>query len=232
MTQKNLFSSNGKTSNDRFLLSLEYCGNCHGTCDGCPLTKEQLMNSNSFFNLKDEFERINLILNDVSHTRNVAIEFGRGNHLTLIEEPWDNLKWFIEEMERSNVFNHLNIEISTSLIGNFNYQLDKAKELVDLVKENESIDVKFVIVANTNIENIPYWNKITSFLKIMEEYRNTDEYGEIIDQNQDFCGDILLLNFFPKKIPDIHFLYRQIYNIKSPINLAWWLNDDKNLTIN
>lgn len=189
------------------------------------------MNGKAFFNLKENFEKIHSELNSIPYSSNVAIEFGRGNHLTLVEESWDNLKWFIKKIASAHIFNHVNIEISTSLIGNFNYQVDKAKSLVDIVRNEYDIDVKFVVVANTTIDSIPYWNKIKSFLKIMEEYRNTDEFGNPIEDTTDNCGDILLLNLFPKQIPDIHFLYRQINGIKSPINLSWWLNDVSASTI-
>jgi len=230
-----------RLSNDRRLFAIEYCGNCHGTCDGCALSSSQLNSSTPFTNVFDAESSISPYLRylDEKGVGNVAVEFGRGNHLTLESKYIDDIISFAENMFYGYGFKHINIEVSTSLIGNFNNQVDVAKKLIDAEQAFDGrVNFKFVIVSNTSIANNNYWNKIKSFMKITATHREE----HIIDyakknrlppppKDIDGCGDILILNVSPKQLPDIHLIYRHISGIKSPINLSWWFNDGMAATI-
>jgi len=227
-----------RLSNDRSLFAVEYCGNCHGTCHGCALSDSQLSSKEPFNNIDDIDVNIAPYLRylDENRVKNIAIEFGRGNHLTLDSKYIDDIINFAENLFYSYSFEHINIEVSTSLIGNFNNQVDVAKRLIDEEQRFDGkINFKFVVVANTSIDNGNYWNKIRSFLKITESHREFHIIEEAkkmgVDVSSmdtpeiDGCGDIIILNISPIKVPDIHLIYRHITRLKSPVNLSWWFND-------
>jgi len=230
-----------RLSNDRRLLAIEYCGNCHGTCDGCALSSEQLNSSVPFIDIFDVESSISPYLRylDDNGVENIAVEFGRGNHLTLESKYIDDIIHFAENIFYGYGFKHVNIEVSTSLIGNFNNQVDVAKKIIDAEQMFDGrVNFKFVIVSNTSISNNSYWNKIKSFMKIAATHREEHiiDYAKKnrlppLPKNIDGCGDILILNISPKKLPDIHLIYRHISGIKSPINLSWWFNDGMAATI-
>lgn len=190
--------------NNPLIINAEIFFQCAGNCSGCFLTQEERLSSNFYLNsVKNQI--VESILNNPNKSHYI-VGFGRGNILNM---PLNLLNEFIDFMLSINkLIKNVTFEISTSLIGKIDVQIERAKHVLDKVKNSY-----FNVVINSEITSINFWNNWQKFYKEMENVR-------IKNGLTDNLGDILVLNVNPKNLPDISLLSRFLHNIKSPINIS------------
>lgn len=147
-----------------------------------------------------------------THAKILAVGIGRANVLSLPEESITEIVEILQYAK--NTFDHDKIisEVSTSLIGKLDHQIDRAKA-ISLATAKIGVEAKFVVVGNTALVSEKYWNNLHRFLRSMEEFRG----GSEIDEN----GDILQLALSSESLPDPQKLAGRVKDYRFPINIAW-----------
>jgi hypothetical protein len=148
----------------------------------------------------------------------LAVGVGRANVLAL---PHSSIAEIVEILQvAKQEFNHGSIiaEISTSLIGKIEPQIDRAKELANALNKI-GVDARFVVVGNTALVSEKYWANLDQFLGAMGEFRG----GREIDDN----GDILQLALSIESLPNPDKITSRMTGYRFPINLAWAPGHDR-----
>lgn len=194
---------------EKLIINTEFFLQCNGSCSGCFLTEEERLSENT------HYLAIEKGLKEVSkqyqgqHIKFLVIGFGRGNILMLhrdgVNSLLDLMKWCRENFS----FDEVIFEVSTSLIGKLDTQLETAKYIV----ENE-VSAYFNMVLNSELTSKSFWKNVAVFHDEMADFR-TKEYG-LIDGN----GDILVLNVNPQKLPSLEDLGEFTKEYQSPVNIS------------
>lgn len=196
---------------ETLIVNLDYCGHCAGTCPTCVLSEDERMSVEPFLSI-EQIEETFLKLKEIyknTYIKNLVIGIGRGNTLALPEAYLEDVFKIPYIAAKSFQYEDIKIEISTSLIGKYDFHVERGKYFSDRLEKD--FETRFVIVANPMIEVKNYWRNIRIFVETMQEYRG----------GKDGSGDIILLNLTLNKLPDIDWLSEFLQNYKFPINLTW-----------
>jgi hypothetical protein len=200
--------------NAKCIINLEYFLQCHGDCKGCFLKDFERQEKNT--HAKEVQDNLYNLLNHNLHYNNFIVGFGRGNILNLENYQLQELDNMIEQCEKILKGKHVIYEVSTSLIGKIDRQIEKA---LYLIRKNHNI--YFNVVINSEITSESFWKNWNYFYETLEKERI--QWGL-----KDNLGDILVLNINPKKLPDLEKLKKYIGNKQSPINIAFFpFSDEK-----
>lgn len=205
----------------QLIINTEFFLQCHGHCSGCFLTEIE-RNSNSIY-----YDIIKNSLFDIFNTHknnkieHLIIGFGRGNILNLEKFDLDKLLDLIYWCENNFSYNKITFEVSTSLIGKLDKQIENAFYLL-----NKSQNIFFNIVINSEITSLSFWNNISKF------YEKTSNYRKNIFGWEEDWGDILVLNINPKKLPNLEFIENFVQDYKSPLNISIFPFDESELIEN
>lgn len=190
------------------IINTEYFLQCHGSCAGCFLTFEERAQSNTHGNM------IARALNKLSQQLSneyidyLVLGFGRGNILNLPTASFDELLNMISAVKDTIKYNKITVEVSSSLIGKLDQQIEKALLLIE-----KDRDIYFNVVINSEITSPQFWKNIDIFFSALSQRRKS--WGLL-----DNWGDILVLNVNPENLPDIHFLKEFTNEYGSPVNIS------------
>ncbi len=188
------------------IINAELFLQCHGSCVGCFLTAEERLEENTY--LSQIKEPIISLLKKNTDYSSLILGFGRGNLLNLPNETLLKLLDFMKECEDYVGQDRIIYEVSTSLIGKIDKQIEKA---LFLIEQNKNIF--FNVVINSEITSTNFWNNWEKLYKATSEKRKswgwTDNYG-----------DILVLNINPKLLPNLDFIENFFKDKGSPINIS------------
>lgn len=196
----------------KYIINTEYYFECAGSCQGCFLTTEE--RSQKFTNQKSIHQGLESLSKQLTFKDELIVGFGRGNILTLNNNQLDEILLEIDWVEKNFKYKKITFELSTSLIGKLNDQINKGLYLLEKNK-----NIYFNIIVNSEIISKNFWNNVKLFLTTMEEKRR--EYN-IIDS-----GDILVLNINPNKLPELEHIKNFLINHNSPINISLFPYDDE-----
>lgn len=135
------------------------------------------------------------------------IGFGRGNLLSMNKESIDELLSLMSECEGILDNAHITFEVSTSLIGKIDKQINQAKYMLEKNK-----NIYFNVVINSEVTSEKFWNNWEDFRVANMAIRDNLQLEE--------SGDILVLNVNPKQLPDMNFIYEKVKNVPSPVNIS------------
>lgn len=221
---------------NQLIINTEYFLQCAGSCSGCFLSLEERQASNNFHeNIENSL--LNLLNEKIKEFEIsqksldfLVVGIGRGNNLLLSKEQLKKMGQLIEKIEtmfkahQSKVSSNkaqLVFEISTSLIGKLEKQLENAHYLLNFSK-----NIYFNIVINSEITSNQFWVNLKTFHSALTKTRQSWGWN-------DKTGDILVLNINPSILPDISKLDEFAKNISSPINISLFPYDmeKKNISI-
>ena len=192
----------------KFIINSEYFFQCAGNCSGCFLTDEEKNSTNIYKdNLLKSFAEISKTL---GKKEELVIGIGRGNLLNLSYSQIDDLLEFIKWCEDNFQYEKIMFELSTSLIGKIEQQIEKS---LYILKKSPKNNVYFNTVLNSEITSQTFWKNVKSFFITNEEYRKSQGLD-------DDTGDILVLNINPNKLPNLDFFKTFLENHHSPVNIA------------
>lgn len=205
----------------KFIINTEYFFQCAGNCSGCFLTDEEKNSSNIYKdNILKAFKEI---IQKLDKKEELVIGIGRGNLLNLSFKQLDELLELIKWSEDNFQYEKITFELSTSLIGKIDAQIEKA---IYLLERSHNNNIYFNTVLNSEITSQTFWNNVKSFFTATENYRRNKGMS-------DDTGDILVLNINPNKLPDLEFFNEFLQNHYSPVNVALFpfergtINDQK-----
>lgn len=190
-----------------FILNCEVFLQCHGHCSGCFLTEIERAEENTYLD-KVELPILELLAQNKDSFSHYVIGFGRGNLLSMSEQSLNKLLELMKKCEDVISKELITYEVSTSLIGKLDKQIDVAHYLLS---NNKSI--YFNVVINSEITSRKFWENWDAFyssnVKVRESWGLTD-----------YTGDILVLNVNPRILPDISLIENYFANKPSPINIS------------
>lgn len=209
----------------KFIINSEYFFQCAGNCSGCFLTDEE-KNSTSIYkdNVLNAFKKISQTL---TKQEELVIGIGRGNLLNLSFKQIDDLLELVQWCEENFQYEKIMFELSTSLIGKIEDQIEKALYILNKTPKN---NIYFNAVLNSEITSQKFWENVKYFFKTTEDYR-------IKKGLLDDTGDILVLNINPNKLPDLNFFNDFLKEHYSPVNIALFpfekgnISNEKMLTL-
>jgi hypothetical protein len=188
------------------IINTELFLQCHGHCAGCFLTEAERIEENTYIN-KIRSPILDLLSKSDEYSH-VILGFGRGNLLNL---PEKNLKELLNLMEECEIFvpkEKITYELSSSLIGKIDSQIEKAAYLL-----NRNRRIYFNVVINSEITSNTFWSNWEKIYNANSEIRKswgmTDNYS-----------DILVLNINPQILPDLDFIEKHVANHGSPFNIS------------
>lgn len=193
----------------QLIINMEYFLQCFGHCSGCFLTTEERLEENIYkntlllplLNLSKKYKEV--------ECEHLVIGLGRGNILNLSYQSLEEMLSFISKIETLFKYKKITFEISTSLIGKIELQIEKA---LFLLENNKNI--YFNLVINSELTSPSFWSNIHKFYKSTSSYR-INNWGL-----KDNYGDILVLNINPDNLPDINFIEAFTSSYGSPINIS------------
>lgn len=200
---------------DQLIINTEYFLQCAGSCSGCFLLEEERNSQNNFH---DKIKKSLLKLlkeNSEIGKEFLVIGFGRGNNLTLSLDNLHKMGELIKEIETSYSSEKIVFEVSTSLIGKIDKQIENALLLLSYSK-----NIYFNVVVNSEITSPQFWRNLKQFHKELTNHRESWGWN-------DNTGDILVLNINPSILPDIKMLEDFSKEIQSPINISLFPFDMK-----
>lgn len=195
---------------NQVIINTEYFLQCAGSCAGCFLTEDERNKSNVNID-KIGFVLENLIKESVEAGKGkefFVVGLGRGNNLQLPMSEIEELGIFIKKLETLIQSDEIVFEVSTSLIGKIDSQIEKAKTLLGYSK-----NIYFNIVVNSEITSKQFWKNVKHFHQSLTEHR--EQLGF-----KDKTGDILILNVNPAVLPDLEAIKEFKEGIRSPINIS------------
>lgn len=194
---------------EKLIINTEFFLQCNGSCSGCFLTEEERLSDNTYYDaifngLKEVSENYKN-----KHISFLVIGFGRGNTLMLNRKGIDSLLNLIKWCRENFSFDDVIFEVSTSLIGKIETQIDVAQYIVNLEK-----NAYFNIVLNSELTSKSFWKNVSLFHNEMSKFR-TEKYN-IIDGN----SDILVLNVNPNNLPSLNDIEDFTKDYQSPVNIS------------
>ncbi len=199
-------------NNSTYVINIDYCGTCYGTCQGCLLTEDERQQSTPFFNLTTSKNALEKIIKNLDNTtiEHLVIAFGRGNTLSLSDENWDDI-YKTTTYLLENIKHHTHtIECSTSLIGKIEYHINYAKKIITQFNKRK-LNLRFVVVCNTDLMSENYWRNLDLFLTSLQQHRG----------DRDGDGDVLNLSLYSDNLPSLNFIQKKILHYKFPVNLIF-----------
>lgn len=188
------------------IINTELFLQCHGHCAGCFLTEAERIEENTHLS-KIRSPILELLSNSQSYSH-VILGFGRGNLLNLSEKSLEQLLGLMEECEALVPSEKITYELSSSLIGKIDSQIEKAAFLL-----NRNRRIYFNVVINSEITSNTFWSNWERIYNANSELRKswgmTDNYS-----------DILVLNINPQILPDLDFIEKHVANHGSPFNIS------------
>jgi hypothetical protein len=197
----------------KFIINLEYFLQCAGNCEGCFLTDDERNSDNVFYD--NVFNTLKNINKTITPQEELVIGFGRGNLFNLKYEEIDKLLTLINWCEKEFKYKKILFELSTSLIGKINIQVEKAAYILSRNK-----NIFFNVVLNSEITSKKFWENAKIFFTANELIRK--KWGW-----DDNTGDILVLNINPKKLPDLTTFEIFLKEHHSPVNISLFPFDEK-----
>lgn len=190
-----------------FILNCEIFLQCHGHCSGCFLSDIERTEENTHISkIKEPLLRI---LNDNKNKyTHYVIGFGRGNLLSMNVDSINELISLINECEKIIPHNKLTYEVSTSLIGKIDKQIEVANYFI-----NKNNNIYFNVVINSEITSNNFWENWNKFYKANVKLRESFGFN-------DYTGDIVVINVNPRILPDLRLLEEAFDNKPSPINIS------------
>ena len=203
---------------DQLIINTEYFLQCAGSCSGCFLSEAERNSQNNFHDVIKP-GLIKVLANKKGKDL-LVIGFGRGNNLNLTKESLIQMGELISYIEKNHNSKKLVFEVSTSLIGKINTQIENAILLLQYSK-----NIYFNVVVNSEITSQQFWKNLKTFHTALTKER--EKWGW-----SDNTGDILVLNINPAILPDIAMLEDFSQGIESPINISLFPFDEavKNIT--
>lgn len=201
-----------------FIVNTELFLQCHGSCAGCFLSSEERLEETTYIeNIKlpllDLLER-----NKNKEFTHFIIGFGRGNLINMSSSSKKKLLELMQECEEIISPSLITYEVSSSLIGKIDFQIQEA---VALIKKNPRI--YFNIVINSEITSKQFWLNWQKFYDATTEERKSWGFS-------DNWGDILVLNINPSKLPNLDFIDNFFAQKGSPFNISLFPFVDKKIS--
>jgi hypothetical protein len=203
----------------QLIINTEYFLQCAGYCSGCFLSEAERNSSNTYREaILQGLKTVSIQYAD-SSIGHLIIGFGRGNLLNLSTEDLEKLVEVIYWCEKNFNYEKITFEISTSLIGKLDKQIEQAKFML-----SRSDNIYFNIVINSEITSSTFWNNIKSFYNVTSSIRESRGWS-------DNLGDILVLNVNPQKLPNLDSFKDFVKDYKSPVNINIFPYDVQNKII-
>jgi ferredoxin len=205
---------------DTLIINVDYCGSCRGTCPTCVLTKDERLTNEPLMNINDIKDALKRISVDIDNApRRLVLGMGRANHLVLPEYTIHEIIEILQYAKECFKSEEYLVEISTSLVGKMDFQINRAKKILDKAKEKiPDFDVKYLVVANMGLSSPKYWDNVKKFLDSIEMYRGG---------KKEESGDIIQINLSLDSLPDINWMEEYLNDHMSPVNIAWVPGFDK-----
>jgi hypothetical protein len=188
------------------IINTELFLQCHGHCAGCFLTEAERIEENTYLN-KIRSPILELLRQSESYSH-VILGFGRGNLLNLSDKSLRELLSLMEECEALVPKEKITYELSTSLIGKIDSQIEKAAYLLD-----RNRNIYFNVVINSEITSKTFWS---NWEKIYNANSNLRKSWGMTDN----YSDILVLNINPQILPDLDFIEKYVSNQGLPFNIS------------
>lgn len=201
---------------ETLIVNVDYCGTCAGTCPTCVLSKDERLSQVPLISTNLIDDALCAISNEIFKSpKQIALGLGRGNHLVMNENSISDITEVAISVLKHFHSAEYSFEISTSLVGKIDRQIDRAKLLINEINSKTSgkVDVRFVVVANATLSSPKYWDNVKKFLNDLSLYRKTLNLKE--------TGDIVQINLSLSEMPDPHFIAEKMGNHGSPLNIAW-----------
>jgi hypothetical protein len=197
---------------DYLIVAMDYATTCAGICPTCVLSKVERAVSTPASTLAAIEAGMKSSGAAYEKAGTLAVTIGRANVLALPETSIDEIVTIMRFARENYRFDHILAEISTSLIGKIDLQIERAKRITQALNA-EGIESRFVVVANTALHSDKYWANLDRFLTEMEDLRGGRE-----EQKN---GDILQLALAIDSLPEPEELVARFSGYGFPINLAW-----------
>jgi hypothetical protein len=189
------------------IINTEYFLQCHGNCSGCFLTEAERQSGNVHYHeVKSGLEKI--AQKNTQAINHLVIGFGRGNLLNLEKENLEKLLELMAWCENHFNYQKLTFEVSSSLIGKLDKQIENAVFLL-----NRNRHIFFNIVINSEITSPSFWSNLHTFHQTTAKHRQS--WGWTED-----WGDILVLNVNPARLPNLEFIAKFTQDYPSPVNIS------------
>ena len=199
---------------ERLIVNLDYCGTCRGTCPTCVLTLDERLSTKPLMQTDDIVSAFTDIFSHYGTSfKRFVVGFGRGNHLVLGGETIDDILDVVDFIENQVVSEEMLIEVSTSLVGKIDKQIQRAIQIIEAAKRRGlRADFRFVVVANVGVSSHKYWQNVVKFMDALIEYRGGNYSG---------TGDIIQINLALNDLPELSSLKDTVFKYRSPLNIAW-----------
>lgn len=197
---------------DYLIVTNDYATSCAGTCPTCVLSKEERAMKDPFTRAQNIIRGLNSAGENYGEVGTLALGIGRANVLMLPEKSIADIRSILAAGRKAFTYSEGMTEITTSLIGKIDPQVERARKLLDAA-DAEDFDGRFVVVANTALSSEKYWANLDTFLRAMEAHRG----GSDVDGN----GDILQLALASEALPDVSELVSRVAEYRFAVNLTW-----------
>lgn len=198
---------------DILVVGLDYCGSCRGSCPTCVLTAAERALDVPLMRPADAERAFASMAATYPSVREVALGIGRGNNLALPASSVADHLAIAAAARRHLDFATGVLEVSTSLVGKLEPQVERAKRIVEAFRADPcGFDPRFAVVANTALGSPRYWANIDAFLSAMQEFRGGPADGH---------GDIISLNLGIDSLPDLATVEALVSRYRFPVNLVW-----------
>lgn len=194
------------------ILNFDYCGNCHGKCRACLLSEEERKRDVPFLNQKQIGEAVTAAARLLPRSEFLAVGIGRGNTLTLRENSVDDIAFLASRVRDELAFDRGILEVSTSLVGRLEDQIERANEIEARVEETSGLETRFVVVINPALSSEGYWRLLCDFFDAMEQRRSP---------HSESPGDIAVVNLSADALPEPSAFAHRMAGWHFPVNVAW-----------
>lgn len=194
------------------IVATDYATTCSGTCPTCVLSKEERLRPMPATTPDLMLKGMRDAAQTYDDVETLAVGIGRANVLDLPESSIADIGQVATGVMGLFGQRETLLEISTSLVGKIDRQIDRAKAILH-ASIAWDCDVRFVVVANTALHSDKYWKNVESFLSEIERERG--------EGDEDGNGDILQLALSLDTLPDPAELAARVAYQKAPMNLTW-----------
>lgn len=194
------------------IVATDYATTCSGTCPTCVLSSFERGRRDPASTVDAIIAGLRTAAASYGHVGTLALGIGRANVLDLPESSIGEIGLIARAA--ADCFDHdeLVLEVSTSLVGKIDRQIDRAKAIVEASKA-WNCDIRFVVVANTALHSEKYWRNVDTFYGAMAAVRG----GRLSEDS----GDIIQLALAVDSLPEPEELARRVAGYRSPVNLTW-----------
>lgn len=198
---------------EQLIVALDYCLSCRGTCPTCVLSRSERLSTGPAMTVEAAVGALSAIAPMYPDIGHLALGIGRGNNLAMPEETVADFVAIARAVDGLFRFEDGVLEISTSLVGKIEPQIDRARRILRTFRQARTrLDPRFVVVANTALASAPYWRNLDKFIRSMEDERGGRADG---------TGDILQLNVATGSLPEPEMLCATLSEYRFPVNVTW-----------